>query len=315
MSDPLRRQVWNWLPVFVEIAEAGSVVAAARRLRLTPAAVSRTLGLLEDRLATRVFDRVGKRLVLTGAGVVLRDAVRAATRAVEAGLSDRADDPLEGTLRVASIGVLTDHVVVPTLIAAKAAHPTIMPEHQVAGPVEANALLGRGLLDLAFYYEELTSDDLAIERLGELGASVYCGRGHPLFTARRVDAAAVARHPFSVPQIGDSGRVQDGWPAELPRTVGMRITTLRSNLQVSLAGVLLTVLPDITAAPHVAAGELRRLTAVTLPPIPVFVARHRRARPRAAAALIIAGARARLVAAATPRSAPGRARSPRPRSR
>lgn len=54
----------------------------------------------------------------------------------------------------------------------------------------------------------------------------------------------------------------------------MRIELLRSNLVVSLSGTLLTVLPDVTAAPHVASGELRQLSVVPLPPIDVFVARH-----------------------------------------
>ncbi|MBK9031346.1 MAG: LysR family transcriptional regulator [Myxococcales bacterium] len=296
MLTSLRRNVWNWLPAFVEIAEAGSVVAAARRLALTPAAVSRTLGLLEDALGRPLFDRVGKRLVLTSAGVALRDAVRAATRAVETGLADGADDPFLGALRVASIGVLTDHVVVPALIELKRAHPGLAPEHAVVGPAEANALLVRGVLDVAFYYEELTSDEIAVERLGALGASIYCGRRHPLFGARRPTRAAVLAHPFSVPRVGDSGRVQDGWPAELARTVGMRITMLRSNLQVALSGTLLTVLPDVTAAPHLARRELRRLTMIALPPIEVFAARHRGALGRRAGQAMTDAARARLAA-------------------
>jgi len=297
----LRKHVWNWLPAFVEIAEAGSVVAAARRLALTPAAVSRTLGLLEDALGYPLFDRVGKRLALNAAGVALRDAVRAATRAVDAGLAGDADDRLGGPLRVASLGVLTDHVVVPALIALRGAHPALVPEHVVLGPAEANALLVRGLLDVAFYYEELTSDEIAVERLGALGATVYCGRGHPLFAARRVTRAAVLAHPFSVPRIGDSGRVQDGWPADVPRAIGMRITMLRSNLVVALSGTLLTVLPDVTAAPHVARRELRPLPVVPLDTIPVFAARHRGALGRRLGQATIAAVRAQLAAIASAR--------------
>ena len=59
----------------------------ARRLGLTPAAVSRTLGLLEDALGAPVFNRVGKSLVLSAAGTALRDAVRDATRTIDLGLS------------------------------------------------------------------------------------------------------------------------------------------------------------------------------------------------------------------------------------
>lgn len=298
MLASLPRQVWNWLPAFVEIAEAGSIVAAARRMALTPAAVSRTLGLLEDALDRPLFDRVGKRLVLTSAGVALRDAVRTATRAVEAGLVDGDPDHVAGPLRVASLGVLTDHVVVPALLALKRRHPALVPEHHVVGPAEANALLVRGALDVAFYYEELTSDEIAVERLGELTASIYCGRGHPLWAVTRPTRAAVLAHPFSVPRVGDSGRIQDGWPADLARAVGMRITLLATNLQVVLSGALLTVLPDVTAAPHLARRALRRLPVVTLPAIALFAARHRGALGRRLGQLAIDAARAELPAPA-----------------
>jgi DNA-binding transcriptional LysR family regulator len=274
MLTNLRRNLWNWLPTFAEVAETGSVVAAARRLALTPAAVSRTLRLLEDALGTPVFNRVGRGLVLNASGAALRDAVRAATRDIDAGLSESLGDPFQGPLRVSSLGVLTDHFVVPALIDLKAKHADLQPEHAVLGPAEAATLLVRGLLDVAFWYEDVTAEEIVVERLGHITASIYCGRGHPLFTARRPTLADVLTHPFSVPRIGDTGRVQDGWPSDVPRKIGMRITMLRSNLLVALSGALVTVLPDVTAAPHEAAGELRRLPVLELPPIEIFAARH-----------------------------------------
>lgn len=299
MLTHLRRNLWNWLPAFLEIAEAGTVVAAAARLGLTPAAVSRTLGLLEDALGAQVFNRVGKHLVLNAAGIALRDAVREATRAVDAGLSETLGDPFLRPLRIASLGVLTD-LVIPALLGLKRAHAGLVPEHFNLGAADANNLLVRGRLDAAFYYEEVTAEEVVVERLGQLGASVYCGRGHPLFGARRVALADVLAQPFSVPRIGDAGRVRDGWPSELPRKIGMRIELLRSNLVVALSGLLLTVLPDVTAAPHVAAGELRRLGLPALPPIEVFVARTRGAIGRPPVERLIEAVADQLAAAAHP---------------
>lgn len=308
MLTPLRRNLWNWLPAFLEIAEAGSVVAAARRLALTPAAVSRTLGLLEDALGARVFNRVGKQLVLNAAGLALRDAVRDATRAVDAGLAETLGDPFLRPLRVASLGVLTD-LVVPALLALKRERAELVPEHLNLGAADASNLLVRGRLDAAFYYEEVTAEGVIVERLGQLGASIYCGRGHPLFAARRVVLADVLAAPFSVPRIGDAGRVRDGWPSDVPRKIGMRIELLRSNLVVALSGALLTVLPDVTAAPHVRAGELRRLPVLAVPAIDVFVARQPGAIGRAPVERLIAAvarelADARDAGAATPVRAP-----------
>lgn len=297
MIERVRRNAWNWLPAFLEVAERGSVARAAAALHVTPAAVSRTLRLLEEELGAPLFARAGRSLVLNGAGASLRDAIRDAFVAVDRGLSAVTGDPFSGPLRVASLGVLTEELVVPALAALRTEHPQLRPEHVNVGAAESNALLARGLLDLAFYYEDPTADGITVERLGELGASVYCGRSHPLWRAARPSRREVLAHAFSVPQIGDTGRVLDGWPADWPRQVGMRITTLRSNLEVCRSGALLTVLPDITAAPALAAGELRRLPFLPLPPIPVFAARHHSAADRAAVQAVVVTVRARIRAA------------------
>jgi DNA-binding transcriptional LysR family regulator len=45
------------LAIFVAVAEDGSFVSAARRLHRSPAAVTRAVAALEDRLATRLLNR------------------------------------------------------------------------------------------------------------------------------------------------------------------------------------------------------------------------------------------------------------------
>ena len=53
---------------FVRSAELGGFSAAARRLSLTPAAVSRNVAMLERNLGIRLFQRSTRKLVLTEAG-------------------------------------------------------------------------------------------------------------------------------------------------------------------------------------------------------------------------------------------------------
>ena len=62
---------------FVRSAETGSFSAAARKLSLTPAAVSKSVAKLEDSLGARLFQRTTRRLTLTEAGEhLLTDATR-----------------------------------------------------------------------------------------------------------------------------------------------------------------------------------------------------------------------------------------------
>jgi LysR family transcriptional activator of nhaA len=63
----------NWLNYhhllyFHTVAREGSVVRAAERLHLTQPTVSGQIKMLEDALGERLFDRVGRRLVLTDIG-------------------------------------------------------------------------------------------------------------------------------------------------------------------------------------------------------------------------------------------------------
>jgi DNA-binding transcriptional LysR family regulator len=53
---------------FVTVAELGTVSGAALRLHVAQPALSRQLALLQDELGLRLFDRVGRRLLLTSTG-------------------------------------------------------------------------------------------------------------------------------------------------------------------------------------------------------------------------------------------------------
>jgi DNA-binding transcriptional LysR family regulator len=61
----------NKLRTFAAVAERGGVSLAARQLTLTRSAVSQSVAALEASLGVRLFDRVGRRLVLTQEGSVL----------------------------------------------------------------------------------------------------------------------------------------------------------------------------------------------------------------------------------------------------
>jgi len=59
---------YKHLHYFLQVAEAGSVAAASRQLHLTPQTISGQIQLLGDRLGGPLFEKVGRRLVLTETG-------------------------------------------------------------------------------------------------------------------------------------------------------------------------------------------------------------------------------------------------------
>ena len=89
---------------FVTVAELGSVSKAAMRLHVAQPALSRQISNLEQELGLKLFDRVGRRLVLTGEGEQLlgdcRDLLICASAIGERAQLLRGGDT--GTLRVAA---------------------------------------------------------------------------------------------------------------------------------------------------------------------------------------------------------------------
>ena len=92
------------LESFVRSAEAGGFSAAARRLSLTPAAVSRNVAMLERNLGVRLFQRSTRKLRLTDAGERFLDAIRANLEELQASIASVATprDQPSGVLKVSA---------------------------------------------------------------------------------------------------------------------------------------------------------------------------------------------------------------------
>ena len=76
-------ELWAWLPAFRFVAETEHLPSASDLLYTSPSALSRTVKQLEGALGVKLFDRVGKRLVLNDDGRRLLGGVRRAMRYVD----------------------------------------------------------------------------------------------------------------------------------------------------------------------------------------------------------------------------------------
>src|SRR5438034_9443462 len=90
------------LESFVRSAESGGFSAAARRLALTPAAVSRNVAMLERNLGVRLFHRSTRKLTLTDSGERFLLAIKDNVEGLQQAISGMATDGGEpaGVLKV-----------------------------------------------------------------------------------------------------------------------------------------------------------------------------------------------------------------------
>ncbi|HEY0597319.1 LysR family transcriptional regulator, partial [Sphingopyxis sp.] len=90
------------IETFLAVANGGSLASAAKALRLTPSAVSRSIARLEQRLGVTLMRRTTRSLALTVEGQAYRDRMSvllADIQAVEAGLGSEQRGP-RGLLRI-----------------------------------------------------------------------------------------------------------------------------------------------------------------------------------------------------------------------
>lgn len=190
------------LEAFVEVADRGSVSAAAQRLHLTQPAVSKRLKSLEDRLGSALFDRVARRVLLTDAGRALLPYARKALHEVEDGR--RAVSNLAGTvagrLSIGTSHHIGLHRLPPVLRAYTARHPEVdLDIHFMDSEIACEQVLA-GKLELGI----VTLPTQIIENLETRlvwpdPLAVVTAPSHPLAGKRRVTLADLAHHPAVMP--------------------------------------------------------------------------------------------------------------------
>lgn len=192
-----------------ELADRGTIAAAADALHLTPSAVSQQLSALEAEVGQPLLVPNGRTVRLTPAAeAVLRhaDALFSEIERMEATLAALAGGE-RARVRIGSFATAIRGLIVPALRILRDRCPGIeLVVHDVESP-EVFRLLARGELELAISMESDSAprrDDERFTRV-ELMADlldVALPRDHRLAGRREVPLAALAREPFVAPPLG-----------------------------------------------------------------------------------------------------------------
>jgi len=113
--------------VFQQVVEQGSFAAAARRMDLAPAVVTRLVGDLEQHLGARLLNRTTRRLSLTQAGEAYLDRLRAILADIDEAESmvQTQTQDMRGTIRILAPPVLATHTLAPAMVSFQRLHPCV----------------------------------------------------------------------------------------------------------------------------------------------------------------------------------------------
>lgn len=187
---------------FLEVIRQGGVVAAGAALGLSQPAVSKSLSELELLLATPLFDRTGRKLVLTRQGELFARHAMAAAAAIRNGIASIDENRASQT--IVRLGALpsVEVEVVPRAVASFARTPLACRVHVESGPSSHMlAILRHG--DLDFIVGRLASPEamngLAFEHLYSEQLTFAVRQSHPLANKSSLTYRELEPYPMLLP--------------------------------------------------------------------------------------------------------------------
>lgn len=196
------------LRIFVAVAEREHVTRAAAQLNLTQSATSAAIAALEHRHAVKLFDRVGRRIVLTDAGRLFLTEARAILARAATGervLSDLAGLK-RGRLSLAASQTVGNYWLPRKLALFRTRHPGIETPLVIGNTETVAASIHDGLADIGFVEGEIDDPLLAQEAVATDELAIVVAPGHPWAGRARVDPAEFGESPWVLREPGSGTR-------------------------------------------------------------------------------------------------------------
>ena len=270
------------LRIFIAVAENQHVTRAASELNLTQSATSAAIAALEARYGIKLFDRVGRGIVLTQTGRdFLNEAREVVARAKAAAkVLDDLAGLKRGSLSLAVSQTLANYWLPPRIETFRKAYPGIDLRVAIANTEQVAQAVHRGAADLGFVEGEVDDPSLAVRRMEGDTLAIVVGVGHPWTGKTRITPTLLTETGWILRERGSGTRSM--FEAALkkfgvrPSDLDIRLE-LPSNEAVRYAvefGDCATAISDLVVEQSLAAGTLHRVS-IDLPRRSFFALRHK----------------------------------------
>ena len=233
---------WDDIRIFLAVARGGSGSAGARQLGMDQSTVSRRINAFEVTLGARLFDRVTAGFSLNAAG---RKMFETALR-IEREVTDLdqtlvgQDQNLSGTVRIATVDTLSNHLLFPVTSSFLHRYPNINLQirtsvssaYDVVSPKDTES-------DITFRTSNTPPEDLIGRKLATAAFAVYASRTYLNSIGNRLEQMVWLNW--------DDGSHSPAWPnlaPEIPdKLCRLRIDSVPSLLSAVRQNIVATVLP------------------------------------------------------------------------
>lgn len=259
------------LQTFVEVANAGGVTAAARRLGLGKSIISRRVQRLEDELGVQLLVRTTRGAALTEAGLLFRDHAASVVATIESAREEVAPDgDLRGLLRIAAPASFGSQVA-PTLAALAQRHPLLQVHTRFSDRFVDLAAEG---FDCAIRAGYLPDSNLLARKIATVPMKLYASPGYVERHGAPATPDDIAAHEAVTPG-GDTWSFSDGTTTFATHPRGrFQADSAFALVEATAAGIGISALGEIVTRDYVDAGKLVHIMpGYSLPPIGIYVVR------------------------------------------
>jgi LysR family hydrogen peroxide-inducible transcriptional activator len=240
------------LRYFVAAAECGNVSRAAERCHVAQPSLSQQLKKLELLLDAKLFDRIGRGIVITDAGRALLPrarAILAQVRDTETNLTREAAG-FQGTLVIGAIPTIAPYLLPPALSKFRVAYPDCHISVREGLTEQLADLLAGNQIDCALVSTPLDDEGIELEVLTEEELLIAIPKHHPAAKKSPLNPADLrGQATVSLEDIHCLGRQIDGFCSarHLSRRVVCRATQMLTILELVGSGIGISMIPEMAA--------------------------------------------------------------------
>jgi LysR family transcriptional regulator, low CO2-responsive transcriptional regulator len=260
-SDGLKTMDYDQLASFLEVAKLHSFSRAAEKIYRTQPAISAQVRLLEQECGEKLFDRSGKKVLLTPAGeILLRYAEKLLAMQKEAlqAIAELNQSP-RGKLYIGANEATCLYVLPKTFAHFKQLYPLVQISiyrnfsHKIMQKVQ------EGAIDLGIVTLPQPTSNMEVIPVFKDEVQVVVPKNHPLAKNRMVTVQELAQFPLILPKTGHTRVVIDRLLREHrdKLQVSMELASVETQKKFVGAGLGISLLSRSYAQAEVAAGLLR----------------------------------------------------------
>jgi LysR family transcriptional regulator, hydrogen peroxide-inducible genes activator len=243
----------NQLRYFVAVAETENFTRAAERSHVSQPSLSQQILNLEGEVGHKLFHRLGRKAVLTEAGVAFLDRARRILFEVENATKELSDHPSLGRrITVGAVQTVMPYLMTPLITSLRDSHPNLLIDAQEDFRGNLVRAVVEGDLDLAVVPLPVKEHRVAIEPLLTEPLLLVVGRKHRIASQTEININELAEETFV--SLGDSSALAAQIRAffgdqKLQPRIGFRCAQVATLKLFVASGLGISILPQLARLP------------------------------------------------------------------